>query len=295
MRLRLSKKDKMNKIILVISLIFLISCKKEAKFISKANNIEDYEIEPNDPNKKVYGNWVGNFISKKVAKNNDFSKVNKINIVIQKIENGNAYGYILNAGKFSHWEGKVNTISNGNLQFEVNESDKNNDNEKFSFVIQKDTVLGSWSASNKKTDVKEKSFVLTKKQFAYNPKLILSKRVYIDFYTKIKNSKNEEIMDTYRYSESNISDLNASMKILKESELKNLKKLDLELIRNTIYARHGYSFKNIVYGQFFDHQDWYVPVSDDISGNLTSIEKQNIKTLERFEKYATDNYEGFGR
>ena len=72
----------MKKIILFLAVLACFSCKKEAKLISKTNNIQVYEIDPNDPNKKVYGNWVGNFISKKVAKHNDFSSINKINIVI---------------------------------------------------------------------------------------------------------------------------------------------------------------------------------------------------------------------
>jgi len=71
--------------------------------------------------------------------------------------------------------------------------------------------------------------------------------------------------------------------------------LDLEIIRNTIFARHGYTFKKKAVRQFFDWVNWYIPVTDDVSSKLTPIEKKNIALLQRFEKYATDNYDTFGR
>ena len=52
-------------------IIFTCSCfsffflQKEAKLISKINNINKvYEVESNDPNKKSYGNWVGDFFAR---------------------------------------------------------------------------------------------------------------------------------------------------------------------------------------------------------------------------------------
>ena len=74
-----------------------------------------------------------------------------------------------------------------------------------------------------------------------------------------------------------------------------MKKLELEIIRNTIFARHGYAFKKKSYRQFFDFVDWYIPVSNNVANKLTSIEKANINLLERFEQYAKDNYDSFGR
>ena len=82
---------------------------------------------------------------------------------------------------------------------------------------------------------------------------------------------------------------------LQEIDVKNLKKLELEIIRNTIFARHGYTFKKKTYRQFFDPVAWYVPVSNDVSGSLSDLEKENITLLKRFEKYAIDNYDTFGR
>ncbi|WP_199136765.1 hypothetical protein [Pedobacter sp. ASV12] len=58
---------------------------------------------------------------------------------------------------------------------------------------------------------------------------------------------------------------------------------------------HSYTFKKIGYRQFFDPVEWHVPVTDNVGGQLSATEKANIKLLMRFEKYATDNYDTFGR
>jgi YARHG domain len=286
----------MKKIILLAVILACFSCKKEAKLISKTNNIEDYEIEANDPNKKAYGNWVGDFVPVKGSKSPvDFS-TNKINIVLQKIEDNKVFGYSVISGEMRTFEG-TSKKSNGNLEITAKESDHYKNNGTFTFTVSKDSLFGKWESA-KKVGVLLREYTLKKQPFSYDPKFTLQKnRMYIDYYTKKEKPSTdlESDMPTNRYADSIVGILNGSTKILEEKELKNLKKLELELLRNTIYARHGYSFKNLIYGQFFDSQDWYVPVSDDVSANLTSIEKQNIKTLVRFEKYATDSYDTFGR
>ena len=103
------------------------------------------------------------------------------------------------------------------------------------------------------------------------------------------------VNEVYRSASKAVSEINTSKTLLKEADVKNLKKLDLEILRNTIFARHGYSFKSRNVRQFFDMVDWYVPVYEDVTQNLTETEKQNILLLKRFEKYAVDNYDTFGR
>jgi hypothetical protein len=38
-----------------------------------------------------------------------------------------------------------------------------------------------------------------------------------------------------------------------------------------------------------------VPISSDVTKELSQLERGNIALLMRFEKYATDNYDHFGR
>ncbi|MNV77054.1 hypothetical protein D3C71_1704460 [compost metagenome] len=103
------------------------------------------------------------------------------------------------------------------------------------------------------------------------------------------------IIQYYRSASPAVFTVNASKQKLTEKDLKNLKKLDLEIIRNTIFARHGYAFTKPSIRQFFEPVDWYVPISKDVTADLSPLEKDNIALLTRFEKYATDNYDTFGR
>jgi hypothetical protein len=132
---------------------------------------------------------------------------------------------------------------------------------------------------------------------------MLEDEFYVDYYSSKKDTIKEIIDDEeevyygelYRSASDVITKLNASKTVLTEEDLKNLKKLELEIIRNTIFARHGYAFKKKNYRQFFDFVDWYMPVSNNVTSALTAVEKENIKLLERFEQYAEDNYDTFGR
>ncbi len=60
---------------------------------------------------------------------------------------------------------------------------------------------------------------------------------------------------------------------------------DLMLLRNIIFAKHGYAFKKRPLRIYFESQPWYIPVSTNVKNELTYIEKENIKTILRYEKY----------
>jgi len=92
-----------------------------------------------------------------------------------------------------------------------------------------------------------------------------------------------------------IYEVNASTTKLTEEDVENLKKGDLVVIRNTIYARHDYSFKHRPLRVFFDRQKWYIPVSTDIKNEFTDLEKANIEQLLKYEKNAAEYYDYFGR
>lgn len=58
---------------------------------------------------------------------------------------------------------------------------------------------------------------------------------------------------------------------------------DLRLMRNAIFARHGYIFKDQDLQSYFSGFSWYNPVSRDVSAKLSSIEKANVEFIQRFE------------
>lgn len=88
---------------------------------------------------------------------------------------------------------------------------------------------------------------------------------------------------------------NISLELLTEEDVENQSKQRLRILRNIIYARHGYSFKNKDVREFFESYDWYVPFSTDVRSELTDIEKTNIALIKRYETYAEDYYDDFGR
>jgi len=290
----------MKKWVFFCLILAIISCKREKAEIDKV-------IEINDPYLDLYGNWVGDFTASKtdsLAQEDEYVYNNKINLVIKKIENNKVYGQSIVSGNIRFLYGELKSENDG-LHFTLFEpKDKKNDGQ-FEFTIINNELKGKWIAYDKSIPVYEREYTLSKGVFKYNPKLMLpDDRDYIDQYSlkidSLTSAENEEIEETmydetYRYASNVITKINASTTKLEENDLKNLKKLEIEIIRNTIYARHGYSFKKKSFRQFFDYVDWYIPVTDDVSHKLTLLEQKNILLLNRFQKYAEDNYDTFGR
>jgi hypothetical protein len=124
-----------------------------------------------------------------------------------------------------------------------------------------DVVSGSWKPNDPKRPVKE--YTLQRKKFEYKT-------------------------DVGNYPE-------ASQRLLKADDVEEFPKSELEFMRNEIFARHGFCFKKKTLRQEFEMQDWYVPNTVDIKGFLTDIEKKNIQLIKRYEKYADDYGDEYGR
>lgn len=87
----------------------------------------------------------------------------------------------------------------------------------------------------------------------------------------------------------------ASQRLLKPEDVENMMKEDLEFMRNEIFARHGFCFSKKSLRQRFEMEDWYIPNTVDIRGFLTGIEKKNIDIIKRYEKYADEYGDEYGR
>lgn len=290
----------MKRLLCLSLLVMLISCKKKSEGI-KTEAPAEKEILT-----ELYGSWVGDFTVKERDTTKEEKEMyrNKINIVIKKITETKVIGQSIVAGNNRPLEGKM--IQNGNtVHFILNEPGDDKNDGVFDFEIKDNSKLtGVWTANNSKKEVTQRSYELTKKEFRYDPNVMLSEdQNFIDYINpkaqKIKyedeDGSEEYNENTYREASEFVYTVNSSTKKLKESDLKNLKKLDLEILRNTIYARHGLTFKSRTVRQFFDGAEWYIPISSDVTSKLTEKEKQNIALLKRFEKYAEDNYDTFGR
>jgi len=294
--------------------VSVISCKKETKSEekTKTDSLASKKEVEQEFHKEWYGIYTGDFNSKPIATEygNEIEEYKKISVKINRITKDSVYGYSVVNGNQRSLRGILNENT---LDFVLDEPGSDKSDGRFQLKIKQDSLVGDWSAYNK-SDVKspEKTVKLIRKEFAYNPNFMLSKKSYeesdyenpVDWNGgKVKTEsyvtdegKTETYENTfYRSASDKVFVINASKQKLAEKDLKNLRKLDLQIIRNTVFARHGYSFKKATYRQFFENTDWYVPVSSNVDADLSPLEKENVALLARLEKYAEDHYDTFGR
>jgi hypothetical protein len=72
--------------------------------------------------------------------------------------------------------------------------------------------------------------------------------------------------------------------IISNSILEELDKQQLRIIRNSIYARHGYNFKSSDLQDYFSKFSWYSGTKVDVDNELTEIDKLNIQNIISYEK-----------
>jgi hypothetical protein len=252
------------------------------------------------------GYWVGAIRTDSVPDTADFEgatiwdNATKINISIDAINGSQVSGHSINAGKFRTFTGTVEHAGN-TYHFSVKEPGNDLYDGVFNFSIRTgDSVLsGTWRADH---DIEPVLcyFDLTKKFFKYDPNLNLDQATYVNTKktknVKVKIDDSSEYTTTkYAMATGDYANLNASATLLTAGQVSNLKAADLLLLRNYIFARHGYAFKKPAIQSFFDQQDWYIPVSTNVMSELTPIEKQNITLIKRYEKNAKEHYDSFGR
>ncbi|MEY8780300.1 YARHG domain-containing protein [Allomuricauda sp. XS_ASV26] len=237
-----------------------------------------------------------------------WGRSNKISISIDKIIGDSLIGHSVVAGNHRPFYGR-SFIKDNVKEYIVKEPGDDQYDGQFTFKITNNKLIGVWEAY-KKIDIPKREYGLSKKTFKYDPNINLSRRGRYGDWNKFidhgaqyevfdKGTPDEEIYEwikrEYASSTEKIYEINASNTLLTKEVIENLTNSDLVVIRNTIYARHGYSFKNRPLRVFFDEQDWYIPVHADIKQEFTEIEKKNIQLLLKYEKNAKEYYDYFGR
>lgn len=71
--------------------------------------------------------------------------------------------------------------------------------------------------------------------------------------------------------------------VLELSQLEDMSRKDLRLLRNTIYARHGYEFKSYILEDYFEFMDWYETNEKFTEKMLTKVDWKNIKLIKSVE------------
>ncbi len=187
----------------------------------------------------------------------------KITVRLDKIIGNTLEGYSVVSGNERAFSGWYKPLPTGNVELLVKEPGDDPTDGVFHFQVEasKPMLTGSWTPNNRSWAPVQ--LVLEKRDFKYNP-------------------------HTGKYPQS-------SLKLLKSDDVSNMSAAELRIMRNEMYARHGYSFKLKDMQQYFDQQDWYMPVSTDVTGDLTKLEQKNEAMIKRYEDYTATHYDVFGR
>ncbi len=302
-----------NYMLISLLTVSLIGCKKDGKVNESGKDSltakKDSVVVP-EVHKEYYGIYTGDFAGmEKFTDESDGSEFDanvykRISLKINRITKDSVYGQSIVNGNQRPIRGIFNESSKS---FVLDEPGNDKTDGRFEVKLNGDSLTGKWNAFNKSA-VKSplKTLKLTKKEFVYNPNFMLDKdsnlvdwsnpKDFVEKYTDADTGKTESYTTSKnRVASDAVFKLNASKQKLTEKDLKNLRKLDLEIIKNSVFARHGYSFKKETYRNFFEQTDWYIPVSGNVDNELTPMEKENVALLNRFTKYAEDKYDSFGR
>ncbi|ROI01389.1 YARHG domain-containing protein [Chryseobacterium sp. G0240] len=293
--------------------VSLIGCKKYGKTNESGKDSltakKDSVVVP-EVHKEYYGIYTGDFNGMEPVVDEmedtpyDVDVYKKISLKINRITKDSVYGQSIVNGNQRPFRGIFNESSKS---FVLDEPGNDKTDGRFEVRLNGDSLTGKWNAFNKaavKAPVKK--LKLIKKEFVYNPNFMLDKdsnlvdwtnpKDFVEKYTDADTGKTESYTTSKnRVASDAVFKLNASKQKLTEKDLKNLRKLDLEIIKNSVFARHGYSFKKETYRNFFEQTDWYIPVSNNVDNELSPLEKENVALLNRFTKYAEDKYDSFGR
>lgn len=70
---------------------------------------------------------------------------------------------------------------------------------------------------------------------------------------------------------------------LTESDLNGLSQWQLKLLRNEVFARHGYIFQTTDLQLVFSQYSWYKPEYNDVNDQLSDTERYNVTFIKRHE------------
>ncbi len=111
---------------------------------------------------------------------------------------------------------------------------------------------------------------------------ILYKKLKKTHWFNISNNKN--LKGKYQF---------ASTQILIDGILNKYSSKELRIMRNEIFARHGYIFKTPEIKEYFEKQDWYKAQQKNVNNKLSELERLNIQLIKRFEKIMIEREQKF--
>ena len=160
----------------------------------------------------------------------------------------------------------------------------------FIFLLSISIILCSCNNTEQESsaNLKQKELELKEKELELKEKEMLDKKE-ADLDEKERElDKEKEQLNNVKRSEDytntgSISYSDASQRLITPGELRNMSKYQLKIMRNEIFARHGYIFKTDDMRNYFSTKDWYIPRYYNVDNRLSSIEKKNIELIKNFE------------
>lgn len=233
----------------------------------------------------LLGNYVGDIFP--VDMDRPDSEYRKINLVIEGIQDGKVTGHSFIRGHKQSFSGSLTPLEDGHFNVIAKEQAGT-----FNLVLNAKAVLGKWQPQQPDSQTQPHKLELKHKNFTYDPNIELETAP--EPYGPVKYDETGDNLKQEGISE-DAGKYNASKVRLTSAMVENMYRSDLEVMRNTIYARHGFAFKDPAMLSFFEYFDWYIPVSQDVSAELTPLEKDNIALIQRYEQHASKYYDHFGR
>jgi hypothetical protein len=235
--------------------IFIFSCNDNSSKKVDTKSSTENETKSSLTNQDICGSYVGVFGEDPLD--------NKIRLLISKVDEHTIEGRTIVGGNDRPFSGSIKKENNLFL-ITASEPGDNKYDGAFEFQIDEnkpEELTGTWTPFKK--SVAPKKYSLNKKSFTYDPQ-------------------------AGQYPQTSTS-------VLTTTDVENLDKQTLSYMRNEIFARHGFCFRKKDIRIMFELEDWYVPNTVDIKNYLTEIENKNIKLIQRYEKYAVDYGDEFGR
>lgn len=147
-------------------------------------------------------------------------------------------------------------------------------------VISTDIKMDTISTSVDK--MKDRELTLKEKELELKERELQQQKEISDKLLANKNSKpNRNNNSTNNYQESFPQ---ASDRYLTSADLYGRSQWDLKIMRNEIFARHGYIFQTDEMRDYFSNKSWYSPKYYDVNNMLSDVEKENIALIKKFEK-----------
>jgi len=223
----------------------------------KSKNTDDKTADATLATVADYAKLIGSYVG-------DFGS-NKITLLITKAINDTIEGRSIVGGNDRPFSGLIK-YADGKYNINAEEPGDDQYDGIFDFTIDAkdpDVVTGSWKPNTPGRNAGPKNFSLKRRSFSY-------------------------LVDVGQFPE-------ASKRLLIEDDVSNKNKEELQTMRNEIFARHGYCFKKKDLREMFEDKDWYIPNTVDVKKDLTEIEKKNIALIKRYEKYAEEYGDDYGR